>query len=111
MLKIATRTFGDITILDAEGRITASDGTAAQLRSAFRDAAGWSPKILLNLGRVTYIDSSGVGEIVRATTARGHQVKVLHPSMHLEKLLKMSKLDQYLEIHFDERAAISSFKD
>jgi len=108
MLKISTRTFGDITILDAEGRITANDGTANQLRSAFRDAAEWSPNILVNLGRVTYIDSSGIGEIVRAT--RGRQVKILHPNVYLEKLLKVSKLDQYLEIHFDERAAIASFK-
>ena len=110
MLKISTRTVGDITILDAEGRVTASDGTSDQLRSAFRDAASWSPNILVNLGRVTYIDSSGIGEIVRATNARGHQVKILHPSLYLEKLLKVSQLDRYLEIHFDERAAINSFK-
>jgi anti-sigma B factor antagonist len=108
MLKISTRTFGDITILDAQGRVTASDGTSAELRSAFRDAASWSPKILVNLGRVTYIDSSGIGEIVRA--ARGYQVKILHPNEYLQKLLKVSQLDQYLEIHFDERAAIKSFK-
>jgi anti-sigma B factor antagonist len=109
MLKISTRTFGDITILDAEGRVTASDGTAAQLRSAVRDAAHGSPKILLNLGRVTYIDSSGIGELVRATTGRRRQVKILHPSMYVEKLLKVSKLDEYFEIHFDERAAMNSF--
>jgi anti-sigma B factor antagonist len=108
MLKISTRTFGDITILDAQGRVTASDGTSAELRSAFRDAAAWSPRILVNLGRVTYIDSSGIGEIVRA--ARAHQVKILHPNEYLRKLLKVSQLDQYLEIHFDERAAIKSFK-
>jgi len=110
MLKISTRTFGDITILDAEGRVTASDGTSVQLRSALRDAADWSPKILVNLERVTYMDSSGIGEIVRATTARGRQVKMLRPSIHLEKLLKVSKLDKYLEIHFDERAALVSFQ-
>src|SRR5262245_41035451 len=107
MLKISTRTIGDITILEADGRVTASDGTSAQLRSAFRDAAQWSPRIIVNLRLVTYVDSSGIGEIVRATTARGHQIKILHPSIHLEKLLKMSKLDRYLEIHYDERAAIN----
>jgi anti-sigma B factor antagonist len=109
MLKISTRTFGDITILDAEGRVTASDGSSTQLRSAFRDASDWSPKILVNLRGVTYMDSSGVGEIVRAT-AHGRQVKILHPSVHLEKLLKVTKLDRYLEIHFDERAALNSFQ-
>ncbi len=110
MLNISTRTFGDITILDAQGRVTASDGTAAQLRSAVQDAAHWSPKILVNLGRVTYMDSSGIGELVRATTVRGRQVKILHPSMYLEKLLKVSKLDRYFEVHFDERAALNSFE-
>src|SRR5262245_42452862 len=110
MLKISTRRLGDITILDAEGRVTASDGTSAQLRSAFKDADEWSPKMLVNMGRVTYMDSSGIGELVRATTVRGRQVKILHPSIHLEKLLKVNKLDQYLEIHFDERAAINSFQ-
>src|SRR5262245_20517245 len=110
MLKISTRTFGDITILDAEGRVTASDGTSAQLRSAFRDAADWSPKILLNLARVTYMDSSGIGELVRAI-GHGRQVKFLHPSQYMANLLEVSKLDQYLEIHFDERAAIKSFHD
>jgi anti-anti-sigma factor len=107
MLKISTRIFGDITILDAEGRVTVSDGTSTQLRSAFREAG---PKILVNLGRVRYMDSSGIGELVRAATGRGRQVKILHPSQYLENLLKMSKLDQCLEIHFDEKAAIRSFK-
>jgi anti-sigma B factor antagonist len=110
MLRISTRTVGDITILDAQGRVIASDGTSVQLRSAFREAADWSPKILVNLGRVTYMDSSGLGEIVRATNGRGRQVKLLHPNVYLQKLLKTSALDRYLEIHFDERAAINSFK-
>jgi hypothetical protein len=56
------------------------------------------------------MDSSGIGELVRAATGRGRQVKILHPSQYLENLLKMSKLDQCLEIHFDEKAAIRSFK-
>jgi anti-sigma B factor antagonist len=110
MLSIVTRTRGDITILDAEGRVTVGDGTSAQLRSAFRDAARWSPKILVNLAQVTYIDSSGIGELVTATTTHGRQVKILHPNEYLKKLLKLSQLDRCLDIHFDEEAALNSFK-
>lgn len=110
MLRIVTRTAGDIIILDAEGRVTVSDGTCTQLRTAFRAAANWSPKILVNLEQVTYIDSSGIGELVTATTGRGRQVKILHPNEYLEKLLKVSRLDRCLDIHFNEEAALNSFK-
>ena len=110
MLSICTRTAGNIAILDAEGRVTSSDGTSAQMRSALVDAADWSPKILINLEQVTYIDSSGISELITATKARGRQVKILNPNTYLLKLLKMSQLDGYLDIHFDEKAALSSFK-
>ena len=110
MLSISIRTAGDISILDAEGRVTGADGSSAKLRSELRAAADWSPKIVVNLEQVSYMDSSGISELITATTTRGRQVKILHPNVYLEKLLKVSKLDQYLEIHFDERAAIASFK-
>jgi anti-sigma B factor antagonist len=109
MLRIVTRTAGDIIILDAEGRVTVSDGTSTRLRSAFRHAASWSSKILVNLEQVTYLDSSGIGELITATTARGRQVKILHPNVYLKKVLKVNQLDRCLDLHFDEEAALNSF--
>jgi anti-sigma B factor antagonist len=110
MLRITTRTVGGIAVVEAEGRVTGDDGTSAQLRSVLRDAADWSPKIIVNVERVSYMDSSGISELITATTTRGHQVKLLYPNQYLRRLLEMSKLDGYLDIHFDEEAALKSFK-
>ena len=63
-MKLAAREVGDVTILDVSGRITAGDGSD-RFRQAIRDqVAQGSRKILLNLGDVSYIDSSGLGELV-----------------------------------------------
>jgi anti-anti-sigma factor len=110
MLSISIRTAGDISILDAEGRVTGTDGSSAKLRSELRAAADWSPKIVVNLEQVSYMDSSGTSELITATTARGRQVKILHPNEYVKRLLSVSKLDGYLDIHFDEEAALNSFE-
>jgi anti-sigma B factor antagonist len=69
-------------------------------------------KILLNLAGVTYVDSSGVGQLVGAlTTARnqGGEMKLLKPSIQVLDLLKTTKLDNVFDIQEDEGAAIQSF--
>jgi len=68
-VKLATRQVGDVTVIDASGRITLGEGS-----STFRDSlrelgAKGNKKILLNLGDVTYIDSSGIGEMVSGFTS------------------------------------------
>ena len=63
-LKLETRAVGDVTVLDVSGRITAGDGSGI-FRQAIRDqVAQGSKNILLNLEEVSYIDSSGLGELV-----------------------------------------------
>ena len=67
-LKLTTRQVGDVTVMDAVGKITLGEGS-----SVFRDStkellAGGHKKILVNLGEVNYIDSSGIGELVSAFT-------------------------------------------
>ena len=67
-MKIKSRQVDGITIMDCSGRITLGEGSV-QLRDAVRDLLSkGSKQILLNLGDVTYIDSSGIGELVSAFT-------------------------------------------
>ena len=67
-VKLTTRQVGDVTVVDAVGRITLGDG-ASTFRDTIRDlAAGGHKKLLLNLAEVSYIDSSGIGEMVSGFT-------------------------------------------
>jgi anti-sigma B factor antagonist len=71
-------------------------------------------RILLDLGRVDYIDSSGLGELVRshaAVRSRGGQLKLVRPSAGVHQLLRLTKLDQVFEIAPDEYSALHSFED
>ena len=70
-LTIASREVDGVTVLDLNGRITLGEGSV-QLRDAIRDLISkGQKKILLNLGEVNYIDSSGLGEMVSAYTKIG----------------------------------------
>jgi anti-sigma B factor antagonist len=66
----------------------------------------------LNLAGVTYVDSSGVGQLTGAfTSARNHsaELKLLSPTPQVQNLLKLTQLDTLFDIHHDEDAAIDSF--
>ena len=112
-VKISTRQVDGVTILDMSGRITLGEGSV-QLRDAVRDLLGKGQKhILLNLGDVTYIDSSGIGELVSAfTTAKnqGGELKLLNLTRKVHDLLQITKLYTVFDVKDDEATAISSFK-
>ncbi len=111
-VKLSTRQVGDVTVIDAAGRITLGEGTST-LRDAIRDSVGAGhKKVLLNLGEVNYIDSSGIGELVSAFTTvtnQGGQLKLLNLSKRIQDLLQITKLYTVFEVHDDEAAAIRSF--
>jgi len=112
-LEIRERTVGDITVLDLIGKITIGDGSV-QLRDAVNNLleAGRN-RIVLNLGGVTYVDSSGIGELVsRFTTTKGTdgKLKLLNLPKKIKDLLMITKLLTVFEIHEDEQAAIESFQ-
>ncbi len=92
---MTTRQVGDVTVVDTAGRITLGDG-ASTFRDTIRDlAAGGNRKILLNLGEVNYIDSSGIGEMVSGFTTvtnAGGQVKLLNLTKRVQDLLQITKL-------------------
>ena len=118
-LKYDVRQTRDVTILDLNGRLSLGEalafgpGSGLVLSETIRELTKKDQKkILLNLAGVTYVDSSGVGQLVGAlTTARNQSgdIKLLKPSVHVLDLLKTTKLDGVFDIHEDETAAIQSF--
>jgi anti-sigma B factor antagonist len=118
-LEYSVRQISDVAILDLNGRLSLGEalafgpGSGVVLGDAIRELTkkGQS-KILLNLAGVTYVDSSGVGQLVGAlTTARsqGGDIKLLKPSSQILHLLKTTKLDNVFDIQNDEAAAVLSF--
>jgi len=111
-VKLNTRHVGDVTVLDVSGRITLGEGSSA-LRDALRDQVSkGNRKILLNLGDVTYIDSSGIGELVSGFTTvanSGGTLKLLGLTKRVKDLLQITKLYTVFDVHEDEAHAVRSF--
>lgn len=112
-MKATTRQVDSVTVIDVSGRITLGEG-CTQLRQLIRDLLGkGSKQILVNLAEVTYIDSSGIGELVSAFTAvsnQGGQLKLLNLTKKVHDLLQITKLYTVFDVHDDEAKAISSFE-
>ncbi|HXZ27824.1 MAG TPA: STAS domain-containing protein [Terriglobales bacterium] len=112
-MKASTRQVNGVTVVDLSGRITLGEGSVI-LRDTVRDLVGkGNKKILLNLGDVTYIDSSGIGELVSAfTTVRnqGGELKLLNLTKKVHDLLQITKLYTVFDVKDDEAAAVASFK-
>jgi anti-sigma B factor antagonist len=112
-MKTSIRQVDGVTIMDCSGRITLGEGSVI-LRDAVRDLlAKNQKKILLNLGEVTYIDSSGIGELVSAfTTVRnqGGELKLLNLTKKVHDLLQITKLYTVFDVKEEEASAIKAFK-
>jgi anti-sigma B factor antagonist len=112
-MKVATRQVDGVTILDLSGRITLGEGSVT-LRDTVHDAlAKGSKRIVLNLGEINYIDSSGIGELVSAYTSvknAGGDLKLLNLTRKVHDLLQITKLYTVFDIKDDEASAISAFK-
>jgi anti-sigma B factor antagonist len=111
-VKLTTRQVGDVTVIDAVGRITLGDG-ASTFRDTIRELAGnGHKKLLFNLAEVSYIDSSGIGEMVSGFTTvtnQGGQVKLLNLTKRVKDLLQITKLYTVFEVFEDEATAVRSF--
>ena len=111
-MKVSNRQVDGVTIVDMSGRITLGEGSVV-LRDTIRDLIGkGQKKILLNLGDVTYIDSSGIGELVSAFTAvrrEGGELKLLNLTKKVHDLLQITKLYTVFDIKDDEAAAVKAF--
>jgi anti-sigma B factor antagonist len=111
-VKLSTRQVGDVSVVDVAGRITLGEGSSA-LRDTLRDMVSKNQKkILLNLGEVSYIDSSGIGELVSGFTTvanSGGHLKLLNLTKRVKDLLQITKLYTVFDVHEDEAAAVRSF--
>ncbi len=111
-MKASTRQVDGVTIVDLSGRITLGEGSVV-LRDTVKDLLGkGQKKILLNLGDVSYIDSSGIGELVSAFTSvrnQGGELKLLHLTKKVHDLLQITKLYTVFDVKDDEAAAIGAF--
>ena len=112
-MRASTRQLDGVTVVDLSGRITLGEGSVV-LRDTVRELIGkGEKKILLNLGDVTYIDSSGIGELVSAfTTVRnqGGELKLLNLTKKVHDLLQITKLYTVFDVKDDEASAIGSFR-
>ena len=111
-LKINIRETAAAAILDMSGRVTLGGGLA-DLRDSIREAlAGDQKNILLNLAEVSYIDSSGLGQLIGSyatVTSRGGQMKLLNLQKRVNDLMQITKLLTVFETYTNEEAALRSF--
>jgi anti-sigma B factor antagonist len=112
-LNINERQAGDVTVLDMSGKITIGEGSVA-LRSAIRRLLEEGKKrILLNLAGISYVDSSGIGELVSSYTAinkEGGQLKLLNLTQKIQDLLTITKLLTVFDVYDGEADALNSLK-
>ncbi|MFI5118185.1 MAG: STAS domain-containing protein [Terriglobales bacterium] len=111
-MKASVRQVEGVTIVDLSGRIKLGEGSSV-LRDTVKDLLGKGQKnILLNLGDISYIDSSGIGELVSAFTSvrnQGGELKLLHLTKKVHDLLQITKLYTVFDVKDDEASAISAF--
>jgi anti-sigma B factor antagonist len=112
-LRGTCREVGDVAIVDFSGKITLGEGSAT-LRTMVRDMIERGHrKILLNLGDVDYIDSSGIGELVGAYTSvrsASGELKLVHLTKRVHDLIQITRLFTVFDVQADESAAIRSFR-
>jgi anti-sigma B factor antagonist len=119
MLEYKIRQTGEVTILDLSGRISVGEalafgpGSGTVLSDVIRDLASKGHrKILLNLKDVKYIDSSGMGDVMRSFTGLqrlGGELKLLSPAPRVLEVLQVTHLHKVLKIEDDEVSAIQAF--
>jgi anti-sigma B factor antagonist len=121
MLEYKIRQRGDVTILDLSGRISAGEalafgpGSGVVLGDIIGELANKGQrKVLLNLKDVKYIDSSGMGDVMRSFTSlrrQGGELKLLSPAPMVLEVLQIAHFHKVLEIKDDESLAVQSFSE
>jgi len=111
-MKASVRQVEGVIVVDLSGRIKLGEGSVT-LRETVKDLMSKGhKKILLNMGDISYIDSSGIGELVAAFTSvrnQGGELKLLHLTKKVHDLLQITKLYTVFDIKDDETVAIRAF--
>ena len=113
-MKFSTRKNGDIVIIDIEGKILLGEGDVEIKQAVDGLLKKGVINVLLNLAKVPYIDSAGLGEIIRCFTAlrrSGGSLKLLSPNSRIIDLLNITNLLNVFDSYDDESAALKSFSN
>jgi len=111
-LTIANRQVGDIAVVDLDGRIVLGKECNGLRDCVSSLLAGGKQKIVLNVGKVQFIDSAGVGTLVsclRSAQSRGAALRLCNPPQQIRSVLKITKLDSVFGMFDDESQALESF--
>jgi anti-sigma B factor antagonist len=111
-MKLSTRKIHDIIVIDVEGNILLGDGDVEIKKTVDDYLKRGNKNFLLNLAKVPYLDSAGLGEIIRCFTAlrrSGGSFKLLSPNKRIIDLLNITKLLDVFDCYDNEPAAIASF--
>ena len=111
-MELKSREDGDITILTVTGDLVICEPETTFKKTVTQLLEEGRVNLLVDLSNVGFLDSSGLGALVRALTQsqkEGGQTKLLNAGPQVRKLLQMTKLDSVFELHSDLEAAVSSF--
>jgi anti-sigma B factor antagonist len=111
-MKLSTRKIGEIVVIDVDGKILLGDGDVEIKKTVDELLKKGGKNILLNLARVPYLDSAGLGEIIRCFTAlrrSGGNFKLLSPNQRIIDLLSITKLLNVFDWYDNEDTALKSF--
>jgi anti-sigma B factor antagonist len=112
-VKITVQQVGDVTILYCAGRITFGEGAITFRETVRNIAARGNQKVLINLSNISYIDNSGIGQLVSGYTNiqnHGGALKLTQITKRVQDLLQKSNLHTVFEVYDDEEVAIRSFR-
>ena len=112
-MEIVERTVSDVTVLDLKGKMTLGEGDELLKDKINSLLAAGKKKLLLNLESVPYIDSAGLGEVVRTYTTvsrQGGSLKLLNLTKRIEDLLSITKLLTVFDTYDSEAEAVKSYK-
>lgn len=111
-MEISERKVGDVTIVDVSGKMVASENPGRLKDKVTSLVFSGNKKIVLNLGNVSYVDSSGLGEMVAchgSAVRGGGEVKLANTGKKIKDLLVMTKLLTVFDSHDSEEEAVKSF--
>ncbi len=111
-MKASVRNIGHVAVVDLSGKITIGEGDVVLRETVNELLDSGKRDILLNLAKVSYMDSAGIGELVacyKRAKEKGGTVKLLNPSGKVFDLLQLTKLEEVFEIYRDEKEALVSF--
>ena len=111
-MKVGVRNIGHVSVVDLAGKITIGEGDVVLREKVNELFDSGQQNVLLNLEKVSYMDSAGIGELVacyKRAKEKGGNVKLLNPSGKVFDLLQLTKLEEVFETYRDEKEALVSY--